>query len=139
MAYLETFVSRVCGLLTRSGLTAYPDYARRLKAIPPDCEFLTVGAEKLTLDAPFSEGDSTVIPADLLLRVRLHCRTQESADGLSILFETVLLPELLDGGIAVGKAELTGTVYSKTLDRLVREVQIHVPALIIRAPVPTQS
>ena len=132
MAYLETLSAQVCGILTADGVQAFPEYGRRLDAIPQNTDFATVGSSSLKCETPLVTENGWYIPAAVTLRVRLHCRTQESADALAICMETVLLPGLLDRGYAVEQLTLGETAYSKTLDRLVREVQITLSAAILR-------
>ncbi len=132
MAYLETLSAQICGILTADGIAAFPEYARRLDALPQNADFATVGISSLKCEAPLVTENGWCIPAALTLRVRLHCRTEESADALAICTENVLLPGLLDRGYAVAGLTLGETAYSKALDRLVREVQITLSAAIVR-------
>ena len=134
MAYLETAVSQICALLTDNSVTAFPEYARRLGALPQE-DFVTVGIAQLHCETPLRQGAGWVIPAELTVRVRLHCKTQQSATRLAICIQTILLPGLLDGGYAIGALDVGAAEYVRSIDRLVREVTVVIPAAIVRRPV----
>ena len=133
MAYLETITSGITADLQDAGLTAYTEYELQTAAVPNAAQFVTVGIAALKGDMPLSVPNGTAVPTDVRLRVRMHGRAGCDPDQLTMLWELYVLPVLMQSGFALGDMKLSEIRYDKTLDRLLREAEISVPALLTRS------
>ena len=132
MAYLETLTAQITGILNDAGIEAYAEFAQGLEAPPNGAVFATVSIAAMHCGTPITLPDGSLTPAAVTVRVRLHCAVQENTDRLAICLQNVLLPALLDRGYAVSSLTLGEIAYSKTLDRMLREVHIEIPAAVLR-------
>ena len=137
MAYLEIFLSAVTGRLSDAGLDAVPEYESGMKPVPEDSFFVTAAVTDVRHEPPLPFDGGTALPVTLTLRLRFHCRTGGDAERLSVCWELTVLPALLRMGLAVSAAEFGGTVYDRTLDRLVREGTVRIAGAVTLTPLQT--
>ena len=132
MAYLETVMNGIIDTLRANGHTAYSEYELQTAPVPKEAVFITAGIAQLSAEPPLHVDGGSAFPTALSLRFRIHGRPSGDPDRLAILWETAILPELMDAGYAVRETKLGEVQYSKTLDRTVREARVTIAALLTR-------
>lgn len=123
MALLDTFLHELTDRLSASGIRVLNEFEQPLFPLPADDLFVTAAVTGLRAEPPLSVHGGRAVPVQLTLRLRFHGRTEKDAGALPAVRETVLLPLLLDTGLAVTSADCGETAYVRAVDRFVCEAE----------------
>lgn len=137
--YLESLTTQIVDALNADGLCAFTEFSRKLRQLPEKAPFVTAAVSALRLEPPISLRGGQVVPALCTLRFRIHSTPNSNPDRLATIWQSSILPMLLDCGFSVHDAALGPCRFDKTLDRTVREAVVRVSALIRRLPPEEES
>lgn len=137
--YLESLTTQIVDTLKADGLCAFAEFPRNLEHIPEKAPFVTAAVSALHLEPPISLRGGHIVPALCTLRFRIHGKPDANSDRLAAIWQSSILPMLLDLGFSIRDAALGPCRFDKTLDRNVREAVVRVSALIRRLPPEEES
>lgn len=116
--------------LNREGIPAYREFAQPRRSVEPQRFFVTAAVSHAACGAPVPCESGTVMPAEVTLRLRYHCRTDSDFMQYMMLADTVVQGVLDQAACSILRAERGDIRYQKQLDRCESETVIVFSALL---------
>lgn len=127
---VETLLDTLLTALNREGISAYREFAKPRRSLETQRFFVTAAVSSVVCGAPVPSKNGTVLPAEVTLRLRYHCRTDSDFTLYYAQTDAVVQTVLEQTDCNILRAERGEVRYLKQLDRCETETVIVFGALL---------